>query len=94
MSKWVAALVLLMGLWLFLGPFLAPVIGLSRPATQSGPTMAGMGGGMGSMGGMATKPTKAIVIDRSTLAFNFIPGPMLVLIGVFYLFRERPLALE
>lgn len=50
MSKWVAALVLLMGLWLFLGPFLAPVIGLSRPATQSAPTMAGMGGGMGSMG--------------------------------------------
>jgi len=43
---------------------------------------------------MATKPTKAIVIDRSTLAFNFIPGPMLVLIGAFYLFRERPLALE
>jgi len=83
MSKVVAALILVMGLWLFLGPFLAPVIGISTQPTQSAPAMAGM----------AMPPKKAIVIDRSTLVFNFIPGPILVLIGVFYLFRERPLDL-
>jgi hypothetical protein len=76
-----ALVVLVLGLWIFLAPFLGPVVGLylSPPPMRMG--------GMPMRMGMTT----AITINRAMVFVDFIPGVVLSVIGVYYLFR-RPAA--
>jgi len=69
----------LIGLWVFLAPFIGPAIHLSLI-----PPVASSGMHMGGMGGMNAN---AVVLDRAMVFFNFLPGVILTLLGVYYIFK-------
>ena len=70
-----------LGLWVFLAPFIGPVMHLYF----SPPTMMGMQH-MGGMGGMSSN---AVVVNPAMVFFNFIPGMVLILIGVYHIFSGQ-----
>lgn len=81
MNRTLAVVLGVIGLWLFLAPFLGPVIGLPIvPAMSS--SMMHMGMRMGNM------PT--VTVNRAMVFFNFIPGIILMLVSLYYLFERRP----
>jgi hypothetical protein len=71
----------LIGLWVFLAPFIGPVMHLYLvpPAMSGGMHMGGMGG-MGA---------NAVVVNPAMTAFDFVPGALLVLIGVYLIFSGK-----
>lgn len=68
------------GLWVFLAPFAGPAMHLylSPPPMSTG--MMHMGGGM---------MTNAVVINKAMVFFNFLPGLVLILLGVYNVFSGR-----
>ena len=72
----------LVGLWIFLAPFVGPAMHLNYvpPTTSTSPMhMAGMGG----------LSTNAIVVNRAMFFFNFVPGAALVLVGIYLIFSGQ-----
>ncbi len=83
MSRILAGVIFLIGLWLFLAPFIGPAIGLPlAPASMGG--MSHMGMRMGNM------PT--VTVNRAMVFVNFIPAVILMMAGLYELFRSRPAA--
>lgn len=83
MSRILAGVIFLIGAWLFLAPFVGPAIGLPLvPAPMAG--MSHMGMRMGSM------PT--VTVNRAMVFVNFIPAVILMMAGLYELFRSRPTA--
>lgn len=68
----------LIGLWVFLAPFIGPVMHLYlvSPAMSGGMHMGGMG-------------ANAVVVNPAMTAFDFVPGAILVLIGVYLIFSGK-----
>jgi len=81
MNRTLAVIMALLGLWLFLAPFLGPTIGLPLVPAPSG-TMMNMGTHMSA--------SHMVMINRAMVFFNFIPGLILLLVGMYYIFREQP----
>jgi hypothetical protein len=81
-NRTLVAIVGLIGLWLFLAPFLGPVIGLPFI-----PHMNQMNMGM-QMSGMASTP--AVTINRAMVFFNLVPGVILMITSIYFLFQRRP----
>ena len=71
-----------LGLWIFMSPFIGPVMHLyfSPPA---------MSMGMQHMGGMGGMSSNAVVVNRAILFFNFLPGLVLMLVGIYQIFNNR-----
>ena len=70
-------ILLLVGLWVFLAPFVGPVIHL-----YSTPPPTGM---------MQTAAMNAndVIVNRAMLIFNFLPGVILMLVGIYHLFSGK-----
>jgi len=68
-----------LGLWVFLAPFIGPVMHLYF----SPPTMSM---GMQHMGGMSSS---VVVVNPAMVFFNFIPGMVLILIGIYHIFSGQ-----
>ena len=67
------------GLWIFMAPFIGPVLGLylaPPPAPAMG--MSHMAGAMGS---------PVVTVNRAMVFFDFLPGGLLMLSGLYYAFR-------
>lgn len=70
-----------LGLWVFLAPFIGPAIHLYlTPPPAMGMSMMHMGTGMTS---------NTVVVNRAMVFFNFLPGLVLILIGVYNIFRGQ-----
>ncbi len=69
-----------LGLWVFLAPFIGPVMHLyyTPPPT-----------GMMNMARMAGMSARVVVVNQAMVFFNFIPGVALILIGIYHLFSGR-----
>ena len=79
MARVTGALILALGLWIFLFPFVGPVFGLylaTRPMSA--------GSHMGSMG-----MTPSVIVNQAMVFSNFLPGVVLGMIGTYHLFKER-----
>lgn len=70
---------LLLGLWVFLAPFIGPVMHMyfSPPPMQ---------GSMSHMGGMGGMNTNMVVVNPAIVAFVFFPGAILMFIGIYLTF--------
>ena len=71
-----------LGLWIFMSPFIGPVMHLyfSPPAMHMG---------MQHMSGMGGMSSNAVVVNRALLFFNFLPGLVLMLVGIYQIFSNR-----
>ncbi|MHB8596285.1 MAG: hypothetical protein ACYDER_05680 [Ktedonobacteraceae bacterium] len=71
-----------LGLWVFMSPFIGPVMHLyfSPPAMQMGMQHMGSRGGMNS---------NAVIVNRAILFFNFLPGLVLMVVGIYQIFNNR-----
>ncbi len=68
----------LLGLWVFLAPFIGPAIHLYLiPPSMHMGTMH-MGGGM---------MMNAVVLNQAMVFFNFLPGVILILLGIYHIFK-------
>lgn len=69
-----------LGLWVFLAPFIGPVMHLylTPPPMHMTGTM--------HMGGM---DANAVVLNPAMVAFNFLPGLLLILIGIYHIFSGK-----
>ncbi|GAC1350474.1 MAG: hypothetical protein NVSMB27_33330 [Ktedonobacteraceae bacterium] len=74
------AVLFILGLWVFLAPFIGPAMHLylSPPPMHMG--MTHMGTGMMS---------NAVVINQAMVFFNFLPGLILIPLGIYLLFSGR-----
>ncbi|GAC1342165.1 MAG: hypothetical protein NVSMB27_00670 [Ktedonobacteraceae bacterium] len=72
----------LVGLWIFLGPFIGPMMSLYYVP----PAMSSSAMHMAAMGGLSTN---AVVVNRAMLFFNFVPGALLVIVGVYLVFSGK-----
>lgn len=82
MGRIVAGVIFILGLWIFLFPFTGPVMGLSLVPAAQHMGMMHMGGNMGN--------TPVIVVNRAMVFSNFIPGALLMCVGVYALFSRAP----
>ncbi len=71
-----------LGLWVFLAPFIGPVMHLYF----SPPTMSM---GMQHMGGMGGMSSNAVVVNPAIVFFNLLPGMVLILIGIYHIFSGK-----
>lgn len=67
-------ILLLVGLWVFLAPVVGPLIHLY----YTPPPM--------QMGGMNAN---AVIVNQAMVIFNFLPGVILILIGIYLLFSGK-----
>ena len=72
----------LIGLWVFLAPFIGPVMHLylTPPPMQTG---------MMHMGGASSMSANAVVVNPAMVLFLFLPGAILILIGIYYIFSGK-----
>ncbi len=70
------AVLFLIGLWVFLAPFIGPAMHLYLIPPS-------MSMGMSHMGGMNAN---AVVVNQAMVFFNFLPGAVLILIGIYLVF--------
>ena len=70
----------ILGLWVFLAPFIGPAIHLylSPPPMSTG--MMHIGSGMMS---------NAVVLNQAMVFFNFLPGLILIPLGIYLIFSGR-----
>jgi len=68
----------LLGLWVFLAPFIGPAIHVYLVPPTMHTTMMHMGAGM---------MTNAVVINQAMVFFNFLPGVILILLGIYHIFK-------
>lgn len=80
MGRVAGAVILILGLWVFIFPFVGPAFGLYL----SPPPMGGMGSKMVAMG-----LTKTVIVNQAMVFSNFLPGLVLGMVGVYHLFKER-----
>jgi len=45
--------------------------------------------GMQHMGGMGGMSSNAVVVNRAIVFFNFLPGMVLILIGIYHIFSGQ-----
>lgn len=70
-------ILLLVGLWVFLAPFVSPVIHLYyTPPPMDMMQTAGMN-------------ANAVIVNRAMLIFNFLPGVIVILVGIYHLFSGK-----
>lgn len=79
MRRITGGLILALGLWIFLFPFVGPVFGLYLAPPP-------MHMGMSSMRGMGATPT--VIVNQAMVFSNFLPGVILSMIGIYHLFKE------
>ena len=81
MARWSAVLVILLGLWIVLIPWVGPLIGLNMGAMSSAPAAGTMPG----MGQAAAPVAVAVILTASTLWYHLLPGVLTVLVGSYQL---------
>ena len=70
----------LVGLWVFLAPFTGPAMHMAYAQTATSSGMMHMGAGM-----MAN----AVVVNQAIVFFNFVPGVILIMLGLYYSFNGQ-----
>ena len=75
MVRWSSVLVILIGAWTALAPFVGPAIGLG--GSNPMPAMNGMQHDMG----MAAAAGPMLMISASTLWYHLVPGVLATLVG-------------
>lgn len=72
----------LIGFWVFMAPFIGPVFHLylaPPPTNMAG--MMHMGTGMNAT---------AVIVNRAMVFFDFLPGVILMVIGIYLIFSNQP----
>jgi hypothetical protein len=69
----------LIGLWVFLAPFIGPAMHMAYAQTSTG-SMMHMGTGM-----MAN----AVLVNLAVVFFNFLPGVVLIMLGLYLAFNGQ-----
>lgn len=71
------------GFWIFMAPFVGPLLGLYlAPPPAAGMGMSHMASAMGG---------PVVTVNRAMVFFDFLPGAILMIAGIYYAFRtSRP----
>ena len=74
----------ILGFWVFMAPFIGPVLHLylTPPPMHMTGTM--------HMGGVTSMNAITVVVNRAMVFFDFLPGVVLMFIGIYLAFSNQP----
>lgn len=82
LGRWLGAALFVLGIWVFLGPFIGPAMHLYFVMPSASAMGMKAGGTMGNM--------NAVVVNPGMVFFNFLPGVVLTMTGLYRLFASTP----